>query len=186
MPYCTGVHAEDYPASEGGHIFSGGNWDRDWPTLFDAIRGLNVEVRIAAARKTVPVDIAPPNVTLLGGVSADEFHRQLASATLVVLSLRDLGLRLPGIRTYVAAMRLGKCVILNDPVGARSYIQDGVTGVLVPPKDPEALRSAIAKLLHNAELRSTIANSARSFAARHFTMEMYFNRIREVLREVRQ
>lgn len=60
-------------------------------------------------------------------------------------------------------MRLGKPVIVTDPEGARDYIQDGETGLTVPPGDPQALRQALERLLHDPATSSRI--SAKGHAA---------------------
>ena len=185
VPYCTGIEPTDFPASDNGYIFSGGSYDRDWPTFFSAVHDLPAKVRIAASPSTVPsLQPSLANVTLLGRVAHDDFYRQIAGASLVVLSLTDNQLRFPGLRTYVSAMRLGKCVIINEPIGARSYISNGETGILVKQGDAGELRRAILSMLENEPRRSAIAQRAREYAAQHFSMESYFRRLESLAAEV--
>jgi len=45
------------------------------------------------------------------------------------------------------AMSLGRPVIATNAGGPREIVEQGVTGLLVPPSDPPALAAAIQKLL---------------------------------------
>jgi glycosyltransferase involved in cell wall biosynthesis len=54
------------------------------------------------------------------------------------------------------AYAFGKPVISTDVGGVDEVLIDGVTGYLVPPKDPKALAEAIAKVLNDDEMRSAM------------------------------
>jgi glycosyltransferase involved in cell wall biosynthesis len=62
------------------------------------------------------------------------------------------------------AMAYGRPVIASAVGGLRDAVDDGVTGLLVPPGDPIALRAAIERLLGDAELRRRLGAAAREFA----------------------
>jgi glycosyltransferase involved in cell wall biosynthesis len=162
-----------YPAAEGDYLFTGGTQDRDYDTLFRAAEGLPVELRVAAREDRVPAHGRPPNVRLLGRLPRDDFWSALAGASAVVLSLDPGVMRRPGVITYVTAMRLGKCVVVNDPRGARSYVADGKTGLVVPARDPAALRAALRRVLDDGVPRRTLGANARAFAAEHFSAARY-------------
>ena len=44
---------------------------------------------------------------------------------------------------------------------SRDAVEDGVTGLLVPPGDPAALRTALERLLADAPLRAELGANAR-------------------------
>jgi MMP alpha-(1->4)-mannosyltransferase len=50
-------------------------------------------------------------------------------------------------------------------------VEDGVTGLLVPPRDPAALRAALTRVLADAELRSRLGAAARERARERFGRE---------------
>ncbi|WP_448006658.1 glycosyltransferase [Agromyces bauzanensis] len=58
---------------------------------------------------------------------------------------------------YLAA---GRAVIAADEGGPAEWISDGVNGLLVPPRDVNALASALARLDTDAALRTRLAASA--------------------------
>ena len=60
------------------------------------------------------------------------------------------------------AMRAGVAVVLTDVVGSHDAVEDGVSGRLVPPGDPDALGTAIADLLGDGDERRRIAAAGRT------------------------
>ncbi len=67
------------------------------------------------------------------------------------------------------AMAHGRPVIATAVGGLLDAVEDGVTGVRVPPRDPVALRAAIERLLGDGKLRSTLGASAREVARERFS-----------------
>jgi glycosyltransferase involved in cell wall biosynthesis len=59
------------------------------------------------------------------------------------------------------AMRADTPVVLTDVVGSRDTIEDGCSGILVPPDDPAAIARAALRLLADAALRETMIDAAR-------------------------
>ena len=50
-------------------------------------------------------------------------------------------------------------------------VEDGGTGFLVPPKDPDALAEALQKLIADPELRRRMGRAGREKALREFTLD---------------
>jgi glycosyltransferase involved in cell wall biosynthesis len=46
-------------------------------------------------------------------------------------------------------------------------VQDGVTGILVPPQDHDRVVAAVARLLEDSQLRTRMSLAARLWAAAH-------------------
>lgn len=55
--------------------------------------------------------------------------------------------------------------------GIPEIVQDGETGILVPPHDANAIRNALLRLLNDRALLSRLGENGRSFVASHFSME---------------
>jgi glycosyltransferase involved in cell wall biosynthesis len=67
------------------------------------------------------------------------------------------------------AMAHGRPVVASDVGGLRDAVQTGVDGLLVPAKDPAALRSAIERLLDDPELRAQLGSAAREKAGHEWS-----------------
>jgi glycosyltransferase involved in cell wall biosynthesis len=61
-------------------------------------------------------------------------------------------------------MAHGRPVVASAVGGLRDLVVDGETGMLVPPGDVTALRSALERLLGDAELRRRLGTAARERA----------------------
>ena len=175
IPYCTELERNNFDVHEDNYVFTGGLQQRDYETLFHAVKDIPIEVKIVAPTDKIDKRFIAKNMTLLGTLSSQEYYTAMAQSKLVVLSLEPNLRRSPGVITYVSAMKLGKAVIVNEIEGSKSYIMNGKTGVLVKPRDPEAMRNAIVTLLTNDELRKQIAHDAYSYAAEHFSKDRLIN-----------
>lgn len=65
------------------------------------------------------------------------------------------------------AMAAGTPVIASSNVGYRAVIQDDVNGVLVPPRDEQAIADAVIALLHDPPRRARLADAGRCTAERY-------------------
>ncbi len=69
------------------------------------------------------------------------------------------------------AMAHGRPVVATAVGGLLDAVEDGVTGLLVPPRDPLALRSAVERLLADDDLGRRLGSSAREAARQRFSRE---------------
>lgn len=112
-------------------IVSAGSENRDYQSLIEAVRELDVDLTIASgshwARKQAVADGVPSNVTLLRDVLSFAELRDLYSrATVVVVPLREVSNQ-SGITTLLEGMSMAKPVVVSATLGQREV----VTGPLV-------------------------------------------------------
>jgi colanic acid/amylovoran biosynthesis glycosyltransferase len=69
------------------------------------------------------------------------------------------------------AMAYGRPVVATAVGGLADSIEDGETGLLVPPGDVAALREALTRLLADGDLRAQVGQAARMRASNLFTPE---------------
>jgi glycosyltransferase involved in cell wall biosynthesis len=69
------------------------------------------------------------------------------------------------------AMAHGRPVVASAVGGLAEAIEDGVTGLLVPAGDADALRAALERLLADARLRERLGVAAREHARTHFSRD---------------
>jgi glycosyltransferase involved in cell wall biosynthesis len=83
------------------------------------------------------------------------------------------------------AMACGKPVVNTSlPTGVPSVSLSGVTGLTVPPAEPEALATAINLLLDNPELRQRYGQAARRRVEQEFGDELMTERTLQLYRDV--
>jgi glycosyltransferase involved in cell wall biosynthesis len=91
----------------------------------------------------------------------------LATAQIFVLATRSEA----SPRSVLEAMRAGLPVVASDVGGLRESVEEGVTGLLVPPQDPSALAAAIDSLLSNAGRRRQFGDAGRRAYEQEFRLE---------------
>lgn len=81
------------------------------------------------------------------------------------------------------AMACGSPVIASDIGGLSDIVQDGQTGLLVPPGDAAALRNAIQRLLCDENLRRKMSNAGKARVS-EFSTSAVLPRYERVYRQV--
>jgi phosphatidylinositol alpha-mannosyltransferase len=76
----------------------------------------------------------------------------------------------------VEAMAAGIPVVATDIPGYREVLSDGVEGLLVPARDPEALAAALVKVLTEPELAARLGGAGRD-RARTFDWPIVVDRL---------
>ncbi len=167
------------PSSEGGHVFSGGDSVRNYGPLVEVARQIDAPVILATSAVSAEQRRAlPPNVRA-GWLRREEYVERMRTASVVVVALRQTRDRSAGQQSYLNAMAMGKLVVVPDVLGVREYVDDGRTGIVVPPGDAAALLRAVRWGLdpaHRAEARA-IAERAREMASARFRPDCYVDHV---------
>lgn len=87
-------------------------------------------------------------------------------------------------RVVIEAMAAGKPVIGTNSGGVPEIIEDGKTGVLIPPRDPEAMGEAVDKLLKDKKLAQWMGEEGRKRVIKCFTPRAYAKEIERVYAKV--
>ena len=95
---------------------------------------------------------------------SDEALRELfAGAEVFLYSSRSEGFGLPPLEAQAAG-----CAVVSTRVGdVAEFVREGETGMLVPPRDTEAMAHAVLALLDQPARRERLARAAVAAAARH-------------------
>jgi phosphatidyl-myo-inositol alpha-mannosyltransferase len=119
-----------------------------------------------------------PDLVFVGSVPQADLPSWYASAD--VFCAPSLGGESFGI-VLAEAMAVGLPVVCSDIGGYRDVVRDGTDGLLVPPRDPEALAAAIAGLLDNPT-RLAAMGAAAAAAARRYAWPTVAAEVEEVYR----
>lgn len=86
-------------------------------------------------------------------------------------------------RVIPEGMAAGRAVIAMDEGGPPEMVVDGVDGLLVRPRDPEALRNAVVRLVEDPELRARLAEEGKRTVERRFSPAGHASRVLACYRE---
>lgn len=87
-------------------------------------------------------------------------------------------------KALLEAMFQGVPPIVTNVGGMPEVVEDGVSGIVVPPHDPEALKVALVQLLTSVELRITVGRAARARAREAFSIQRTIDETVKVYREL--
>lgn len=90
----------------------------------------------------------------------------------------------PSPMVVVEAMASGLPVIASNVGGIPEMVKDWENGLLVPPRDPEALAEAVEFLLENDDVRETMGLKSRSEAERRFSWDTVAKKILQVYEKI--
>ena len=85
--------------------------------------------------------------------------------------------------TILEAMALSRPVVASDVGGIPEMIEDGRTGLLVPPHDADALADAITRLLLNHPLADTLGRAGHDMVHDRFCIELMVSAIQSIYDE---
>ena len=154
---------------------------RDYPTLMEAVDGLDVRVVIAAASpwstksdSTENRDI-PSNVEVRR-LSLFELRDLYAASRFVVMPLFDVEFQ-AGITTILEAMSMGRAVVCTRTEGQTDTIIDGETGIYVPAGAVGELRRTLEQLRNDDALATQLGEAARRWVVENADVERYAERL---------
>jgi glycosyltransferase involved in cell wall biosynthesis len=87
-------------------------------------------------------------------------------------------------RVIAEAMAMKRPIIATLGGGPTEIIDDGRTGFLVPPRDPEALAKRIIMLLEDPALAERIADAGYRDARERFAADVHAKRVQQVYERV--
>jgi glycosyltransferase involved in cell wall biosynthesis len=85
-------------------------------------------------------------------------------------------------RTVLEAQASGVAVVGTNAGGIPEFVEDGETGLLVPPRAPAPLADAIERVLGDEELRVMLCERGRAQAEKRFRLDAEAEQIAEVYR----
>jgi glycosyltransferase involved in cell wall biosynthesis len=145
----------------------------------------------------------PVHALIVGGGRREAEVRQLAESQGLAEAAHFLGQRqdvpdlLNAMDTFVLpsysegvslalleAMAAGRPVIATAVGGLPEVVTDGVTGLLIPPRDPDALADALERLLSDPAGAQHLGANARAHVREHFSLDRLGREINEIYGEL--
>jgi len=88
-------------------------------------------------------------------------------------------------KTLIEAAACGRPIVTSDVPGCREVVRHGKNGLLVPPRDIDALAKALKDLLQRPNERSEMGMCGRTIAEKEFSMELVISQTFAVYRSCR-
>jgi glycosyltransferase involved in cell wall biosynthesis len=148
--------------------------DRGWPGRIVAVGQGPMEEEMRALHDRLDLG---DRVLLLG--RRDDAVRVLAACDVFTMASDNEGLPV----ALMEALALGLPVAATAVGGIPEAVTDGVEGLLVAPKDPEALAGAITAITEDPSRRAAMADAARR-AGERFDIRIAARRMEDLYREL--
>jgi len=162
VPTGVAIPPEVVPPEEPPHVLYVGRLSEEKGVLELAEAARDLPLVVAGAGH-----LASRLPGVVGPVPPRELGRYYDRAAVVAVPSRREGYGL----VAREAMAHGRPVVASAVGGLVEAIEDGVNGVLVPPRDITALREALEELLADAGERKRLGTAARAHAVEHFSRE---------------
>ena len=118
---------------------------------------------------------AYPHAHFLGPKFGEELAGLLSAADVFVFPSKTDTLGL----VMLEAMACGVPVVASDIGGVREWLRPNETGVLVPPKDPDALAAGMRQLLNDSDLNLSYGRNGLALVRERFSRDFHVVRLLE-------
>jgi glycosyltransferase involved in cell wall biosynthesis len=150
---------------------------RAWPAVREKVPGATLLIVGSGPHEAALHAMAGEGVVFTG-VRTD-IPEVLAGSTMALLP--SLTEALP--TTLIEAAASGLAVVATTVGGTAETVDDGRTGLLVPPADPDALGSAVAELLLDPDRRAAYGAAGRRLAEERFDLHRWVRRLADLYAE---
>ena len=131
-----------------------------------------------ALRKRIEAAGLQSRIVITGELPIEEVQRWYQRLTIYAFASRNEGFGL----TLIEAMSVGAALVASRAGAAELVVEDGVTGVLTPPGDVDALVAALEPLMRDPASAAEIGERGRARAVAKFSLDAEATRIAEVYR----
>jgi glycosyltransferase involved in cell wall biosynthesis len=169
-------------------ICAAGSEMRDYPTLIEALRDVNIQCHIATGmtrgklydtvKALYDINDIPSNVTI-GKKNYLDLRELYSRSRFVVVPVLPTDTD-NGLTCILESMAMGKAVICSRTEGQVDVVQEGVTGIFVPTQDPIALREAILTLWNDPERAERMGKAAREYLEKYHTLEQFVDSVKQI------
>ena len=179
--HVAGRESVSHRALEPRYVLAAGRSGRDYRTLFEAVRGRDIRLRVVCDSSDALEGLdVPPNVVVLRACYGGAYIRELAGASMVAVPLAVDNIS-AGQMVMLQALAFGKPVIVTRTPTIEEYVADNEQAVLVPRGDAVAMRSAIEGLLASPERIDAMGQAGLRTFEEKFSMRSY---VRNVLKAI--
>ena len=173
-----------------GYVFCCGREKRDYRTFREAAATIPHPCWVVASgwssqpgfRASSGIE-ATENVRVdRGGLSFSELRDAYDGARFVVVPIEAVDYA-AGVTTICEAMAMGKAIIATASPGIAEYVEDEVTGLVVPPGDSQSMARAIDKLWRSPGRCKEMGRHNRRTAETAYSLDRYVSTVARLMSE---
>lgn len=116
------------------------------------------------------------NIEFLGWVDADQKAEELARASVFTLPSYNEGLPM----AMLEAMAARRAIIVTPVGGIPEVVKDRENGLLVPPRNAQALAQALKEILEDSSLREMLAENALRTVETRFSAPVVLEQLSQI------
>ncbi len=131
-------------------------------------------------RKRIEAAGLRSRILITGELAIEEVQRWYQRLTIYAFTSRNEGFGL----TLIEAMSAGSALVASRAGAAERVVEDGVTGVLTPPGDADALVAALEPLMRDPALAAAMGLRARARVLEKFSLDAEASAIADVYRRL--
>ena len=165
------------------YIVALGTANRDYALLAEAAGQLGYKTIIVAGPHATAHIHPPPCVSFRSGLTLEQCHQLALHSRINVIPIADVHAP-SGQVTVIESMMRGVPLVATACAGTNDYIEDGIDGILVAPKDVAAMVSALRTLWENAALRQTLSQVARQASLEKFSFPAAAARLTDLMNQL--
>jgi glycosyltransferase involved in cell wall biosynthesis len=173
--------ASEYPATPPVVVTVGGDRDRDTATMFEALRLIGeCEPAAEIVAQTSSRLIPPSGVRVVPRLSHIELRTLYRRASVVVVATRP-NLHVSGMTVLLEAQASARPIVTTDTPGMSDYVDERVTGLLVPAAAPSELAEAALVILRDRSRAAAMGRAGRAKVCAAHTTETMAQQLRGLL-----
>ncbi|MEM9773079.1 MAG: glycosyltransferase family 4 protein [Chloroflexota bacterium] len=162
---------------------------RDYPTLMEAVKDLEINVVIAAGspwskRDDQTNEAEIPRNVLVKRFTQWELRKLYEKSEFFVMPLLENDFQ-AGITAMLEAMSMEKAQICTSTKGQIDVVVDQENGIYVKPNDPAGLRQAILDLMSHPEKSLKMGKNGRQLIENYMNLDLYVKRLNSFILQLR-
>lgn len=120
------------------------------------------------------------HVEFMGGMSQDAVHQNMKQVDIFLHAAVSEGF----CNAVIEAQGLQLPVVVSDAGGLTENIEDGVTGYVVPRRNPDAIAEKLLRLMDDPDLRRRMGQAGRERVEQHFKIDEQISAFERLYRQV--
>ncbi len=151
-------------------------WFEKYKFILNIVGEIDLHNKSSLSKKNLKELMLNKNINLIG--KSNNMVSIYQNMDFVVLPSWREGLS----KSLIEASAMSLPIITTNVPGCKDVVIDGYSGILVPPRDENSLKSAMKKYLENPDLALTYGRNARKTVEKRFSIIKINNQIIELYR----